>query len=154
MSLLFLGVGNLYRGDDGVGPYLAHKMAESGVLDEQGVEVLPHSGEGASLIHIWEGQDKVVIVDCMKTGLPLGTVQRFDAVKEKLNGGVFRYSSHLFGLAEAVEMARQLGKLPPEMIIYGIEGISFTFEDPRSAEVEAALPEVEAAIIKDFQQEA
>jgi len=122
-------------------------------LDSCGVEVLPHSGEGASLIHLWEDQKKVVIVDCMKTGLPLGTVRRFDAVKEKLNSGVFRYSSHLFGLAEATEIARQLGKLPPAMIIYGIEGISFSFEEPRSAEVDAILPEVEFAVIKDFQQE-
>jgi hydrogenase maturation protease len=150
MAQMFLGVGNLHRGDDGVGPYLAQRLADNDILKERGVEVLPHSGEGASLMHLWEGLDFVVIVDCMKTGLPLGTVRRFDVLKEELHGGVFRYSSHLFGLAEAVEMARQLEKLPKAMIVYGVEGITFAFEEGRSPEVEAVLPEVEAAVIGEF----
>ncbi len=150
MSLMFLGVGNLHRADDGVGPYMAQHLAENDFLKEKGVEVLPHSGEGASLMHLWEDQDFVVIVDCMKTGSPLGTVQRFDAVADQLNSGVFRYSSHLFGLAEAVEMSRKLETLPPKMIIYGVEGVAFAFEDGRSPEVEAAVAEVEAAVLKDF----
>jgi hypothetical protein len=47
-------------------------------------------------------------------------------------------------------MARKLKKLPEEMIVFGIEGISFEFGAPRSAEVEAAVEEVEAAILKEF----
>lgn len=151
MSFMFLGVGNLHRGDDGVGPYLAQRLVDNDFLKEKGVEVLPHSGEGASLIHLWEDQEFVVIADCMKTGSTLGTIKRFDVVEDKLNAGVFRYSSHLFGLAEAVEMSRVLGTLPPKMIVYGIEGISFAFEDDRSPEVEAVLAEVEVSVIKDFE---
>ena len=148
---IFFGVGNLHRADDGVGPYLAEKIMEQGSLADKNVEVINHSGEGVSLMHMWEGAGRVVIVDCMRSGLPLGTVKRFDAIKEKLSGGVFRYSSHLFGLAEAVEMSRQLKKLPQEMIVYGIEGEVFGFEDPRSPAVEAVLAQVEAAVLGEFQ---
>ncbi|MGE4351652.1 MAG: hydrogenase maturation protease, partial [Bdellovibrionales bacterium] len=122
MTVLFLGVGNLHRADDGVGPYLAERLAADPAFAQNGIEVLPHSGEGASLIHLWEGAKKVVIVDAMKSGLKVGEVRRFDAVKETLHYGVFRYSSHLFSLAEAVEMSRALDSLPQEMIVYGIEG--------------------------------
>lgn len=150
MTDLFLGVGNLHRADDGVGPLLAERLAADPVFATKGITIQPHSGEGASLMHIWEGAGKVVIVDAMKSGGTLGEVRRFDAVKETLHHGVFRYSSHLFGLAEAVEMSRTLETLPQEMIIYGIEGEEFTFGADRSPEVEKVLAEVEAAVRKEF----
>lgn len=153
MTTLFLGVGNLHRADDGVGPYLAERLAADPVFAAKGITVQPHSGEGASLMHLWEGADKVVIVDAMKSGLALGEVRRFDAVQETLHHGVFRYSSHLFSLAEAVEMSRVLGTLPKEMIIYGIEGEEFTFGADRSPEIEKVLPDVEAAVRKEFVKE-
>lgn len=150
MRILFLGVGNLHRADDGVGPLLAEKMASDPVFEQNGIDVQSHTGEGVSLMHIWEGADKVVIVDAMKSGGTLGEIRRFDAIQEVLHHGVFRYSSHLFGLAEAVEMSRQLETLPKELIIYGIEGQEFTFGAERSPDVEAALPKVEAAVRKEF----
>ncbi len=150
MKLLFLGVGNAHRGDDGVGPFLAEKLAENKELAARGVDVLAHGGEGASLMDLWGGADKVVIVDAMKTKRKHGLIQRFDAIAEKLHGGVFRYSSHLFGLAEAVEMSRALGSLPKEMIIYGIESRIFDFGAPLSAPVAAAAAKVEQEVLKDF----
>jgi hydrogenase maturation protease len=87
----------------------------------------------------------------MKSGAPLGSIHRFDPIATTLNNGIFRYSSHLFGLAEAVEMSRALGTLPKAMIIYGIEGQEFTFGADLSPEVEKALPEVEAAVRKEFE---
>jgi len=151
MSILFLGVGNLHRADDGVGPLMAERLAADPVFMANGITVQPHSGEGASLIHVWEGLDRVVIVDAMKSGAPLGSIHRFEPISDVLKHGVFRYSSHLFGLAEAVEMSRALGSLPKSMIIYGIEGQEFTFGANLSPEVEKALPELEAAVRKEFQ---
>ncbi|NTV47465.1 MAG: hydrogenase maturation protease, partial [Chlorobiales bacterium] len=94
----------------------------------------------------------VVIVDAMKSKSPVGTVRRFEALREKLGTGMFHYSSHLFGLAEAVEMARVLGQLPKELIIYGIEGASFAFGAPLSPAVAAVLPEVEAKVRREFER--
>ncbi|HRW19863.1 MAG TPA: hypothetical protein P5181_13570 [Dermatophilaceae bacterium] len=39
---------------------------------------------------------------------------------------LFRYSSHRFGLAEAVETARALGLLPAALTLHGIEGADFS----------------------------
>ncbi len=150
MGLLFLGIGNLHRGDDGVGPFLAARLSENKTLAAKGVRVLDHSGEGASLIEDWSGADKVVIVDAMKSGAKHGTVRRFAPIDETLSSGVFRYSSHLFGLAEAVEMARRLGKLPKEMIIFGVEGKNFDFGAPLSKSVEKAAAKVEQEVLKAF----
>jgi len=150
MSLLFLGVGNLYRADDGIGPLLAQRLAGDKSLLKKKVDITPHSGEGASLMHIWEGADKVVIVDAMKSGGKVGELHRFDAIKQTLNHDVFRYSSHLFGLAEATEMARALGKLPKAMVIFGIEGVEFTFGAAMSPEVAARIPELKKLVRGEF----
>lgn len=147
---LFLGVGNRDRGDDGVGPFLAEKFEKDGVLTQAGVDVIAHSGEGASLMSLWEGMEKVVVVDAMSSRRKAGLIQRFNALKEPLQGGVFRYSSHLFGLAEAVEMARTLGTLPKELIVYGIEGGQFTFGEPFCAPVAEAAGTVEKDVYRDF----
>jgi hydrogenase maturation protease len=147
---LLLGIGNADRGDDGVGPVLAKKLADDPVLRQAGVEVLPHSGEGASLMDLWEGTDLTVVVDAMKSGAAVGHLRRIDATGEKLATGVFHYSSHLFSLAEAVEMSRQLGRLPKSLVVYGIEGADFTFGAPLSPEVETALADVEERVRGEF----
>jgi len=150
MRKLFIGVGNLHRGDDGVGPFLAQRMAEEGDLALLGVEVTPHSGEGISLMQLWDGAEQVVIVDAMRTGKNLGAIHRFDVLADVLHSGVFRYSSHVFGLAEAVELARKLGKLPKSMIIYGIEGSSWTFGEPFSKVVAKAAERVRDQVLQEF----
>ena len=149
-KLLIIGIGNRDRGDDAVGPLLAEKLAKDTGLKKLGVEVVIHSGEGASLMELWRGAGKTVIIDAMKSGAALGKVRRFDAADEILTGGTFRYSSHLFSLAEAVEMARQLKRLPEQLIVYGIEGREFSFGAALSLKVKAALAGVAAKVCGEF----
>jgi hydrogenase maturation protease len=61
MGILFLGVGNRHRADDGVGPIVAERLSADTAFMDKGIIVQPHSGEGASLIHVWEGEDRVVM---------------------------------------------------------------------------------------------
>jgi hydrogenase maturation protease len=149
-KFLIIGIGNRDRGDDSVGPKLAEKLAKDAALRAMNVDILSHSGEGASLMELWQGTEKTVIVDAMKSKAPLGRIVRLEATKEKLAAGAFYYSSHLFSLAEAVELARSLDRLPKELIIYGIEGSNFAFGAPLSKPVAAAMKKVETAIRKEF----
>lgn len=137
-AVLVIGIGNRWRQDDGVGPWVADR------LRERGLAVLEHSGEGAGLIEIWDGAGSVIVVDATASGAPAGTCFRLDGLTETLPRHFFRYSSHLFGLAEAIATARTLGRLPQSLIIHGIEGADFGFGDALSAVVaEAAAAVVE-----------
>lgn len=147
---LLLGVGNPDRGDDGVGPLLAEKLKDHAALKKRGVWVSPHFGEGASLMELWEGAQMAVIVDAMKSGAPPGQILRLDAVRQPLQSGVFHYSSHLFSLAEAVEMSRRLGSLPQAMVVYGIEGQTFSFGAPLSAPVAEAMESIQEQVVAEF----
>lgn len=142
MRALFLGIGNAQRGDDALGPFVANQLLDDIALKKAGVDILDHGGEGVSLMDLWQDQDLVVVVDAMKSGAKTGTVAFFDAVREPLQDSVFHYSSHLFGLAEAVEMARALDRLPKKLFILGVEGKTFDFGKGFSPSVKKALPSV------------
>jgi hypothetical protein len=53
-------------------------------------------------------------------------VLRFDACSQPLPVGGLRSSTHAFGVSDAVELARALGRLPDRLDVYVIEGENFT----------------------------
>ena len=140
-SALVIGVGNRDRGDDAVGPITVDR------LTARGIAAIEHAGDGAALIDVWERADTVILVDAMGSGGQPGTIRRFDAVRERLPKGAFGVSSHLFGLVDAVETARALGRLPSNLIVFGIAGGSYGFGDLLSPPVQRALPEVVERVI-------
>ena len=143
-SGLVIGVGNPDRGDDGAGPRVA------ALLRAQGMRAIDHAGDGLTLIELWKDHCRVLIVDAMTTGAGPGTVKRFDAVAEPLPRDAFAVSSHAFGLAEGVEMARRLGRLPAEVTVFGIEGASYSLGAGLSGNVEQACREVARHILVEM----
>jgi hydrogenase maturation protease len=120
--VLIIGVGNPARGDDGVGIAVARALAAKRFANATVVEA---SGEGTTLTQLWQGAQTVILVDAVAVGAEPGTIHRIDARTQALPTDVFRGSSHSFGVAEAIELARALNQLPPRLVIYGIEGKSF-----------------------------
>ncbi len=116
---LFVGIGNAFRSDDGVGPFVAEALAARGYAAQV------HAGDGTGLMDLFEAHEALVLVDATHSGAAPGTIVSFDAVAEKLPAELFHYSTHRFGLAEAVETARALGSLPKRLVVHGIEGGEF-----------------------------
>lgn len=142
-------VGNEFRGDDGVGVIIAKKLKE---LDSSELTVIEESGEGASLMEAWEERDLAIIVDASKSGAKAGTVFRFDAHQQSIPAAFFHYSTHAFSVAEAVELARSLEKLPPGLIVYAIEGKNFEAGAAISPEVEGAVGGVIERVLNDLKE--
>lgn len=142
---LVIGVGNAFRGDDGLGLIVAQRLRE---LALPGVTVLEQSGEGAALVESWEDAGRVIVVDAVSSGGKPGTIHRFEAAGQPLPALFSGGSSHAFGLAEAVELARQLDRLPTSLVIYGVEGKSFDLGTGLSPEVEAVVEVLTEKIVK------
>jgi hydrogenase maturation protease len=103
---------------------------------------MEHSGEATALIACMEGAEQVFLIDaCMSGALP-GTIHRFDVSSAAMPAAALGFSTHGFGPAEAVELARALGLLPRRSVVYAIEGASFEAGAPLSPPVAAAVPEV------------
>jgi len=148
-SIIIIGVGNPYRGDDGAGLAVARSLLERA---HRGVVVLEQDGEPASLIAAWEGVDAVVLVDAVSSGSKPGTIHTLDAVKTPLDRDLFRHSIHAFGVAEAVELSRALGSLPRILWVYGIEGERFEMSEELGADVLAAVPRAVQAVLDKIEE--
>jgi hydrogenase maturation protease len=140
---MVIGVGNTWRGDDGAGLAVARRVRE---LSTAGVEVRELEGDATALVEVWSGAGRVVVVDAAESGAPPGTVRRFDARSGPLPARSLRSSTHAFGVSDAVELARALGRLPGALDVYAIEGASFAAGDRLSPAVERAVDELATAL--------
>ena len=151
MTTCVVGVGNEMRGDDAVG--LAVVRALSGTVPE-GVAVIECEGEPVSLLSAWEGHARAIVVDATQSDAEPGTIRRIIAADGPLPPALAGSSTHLLGLADAVELARALKRLPAATIVYGIEGASFNTGVGISEPVAAAAEKVAAAIRRELEDEA
>jgi len=141
--VVVLGIGNTARGDDGAGRQAARLLRP---LLPGKVEVLELDGEATAILAGLENADAAYLIDACVSGSgaplgtlpPPGTLHRIDAAEGALPHSRSDISTHGFGLAGAVELARVLGKLPPRCIVYAIEAESFEPGAPLSAAVAAA----------------
>jgi hydrogenase maturation protease len=134
MKRLVIGVGNPGRGDDGAGLEVARRVRSAHALRRE--------NGSYELIDLWEGADEVILVDAARSGSPAGTIHFIEANDETMPGGMLSTSTHSFGVAETVELARTLGRLPPRLLIYGIEVSDVTVGGLVSPEVERAIDEL------------
>lgn len=143
--MLVIGVGHPDCGDDAAGPLVARR------LRALGLRAIELPGEPTGLIDAWEHEQHVILVDAALTGAPPGSIHTWDATAAPLDRESFRCSTHGLGVAEAVELARVLGRLPARLRICGIEGRRFEPGQPTSPEVVAAVEELVRRILQEAQ---
>jgi len=142
-DVCIIGIGNEYRNDDGVGLLVAHRIKE---LCLPGVRVIGPSDQGGDLLSALTSADSVFLVDSVSSGSLSGTIHRIDVSHQTLPAGFSCHSTHAFGVAESLELARILGMLPKNCVLFGIEGTDFEMGTSLSPAVEQAAEEVIAMI--------
>ena len=145
---LVIGIGNDDRGDDAAGLAVARGLRGR---VPAGVEVLEQDGEATRLLELLAAADAAYLVDAAVSGAPPGTIRRLDPAGAPLPRSLFAVSSHGLGLSEAIELARALGSLPPDLVVYAIEGADFSPGGPLSPAVAAAVVEVEARLLRELE---
>lgn len=146
-KLTCIGIGNPFRSDDGVGRIVVERLRHE---VPEGSRLLEETGDGAELLDAWKEYDYVILVDAVQSGAPPGTIYRLDARAEKLPGWFSHSSTHSFGVAEAIELARAMGEMPAELIVYGIEGLDFSAGTELSPEVAQVVPTAANLILKEI----
>ena len=146
-STLVIGIGNEYRGDDSVGLLVCRELSR---LRPSGCEIVESHGEGTSLMQLWQGYSRVIIVDAINSGDRPGRIHRFDLDEREFSSEEFRCSSHVFALADAVRLARTLDTLPRRVLILGVEAVNFGFGAKVDTRVEIAVEQIVDLVLEEL----
>jgi hydrogenase maturation protease len=144
-TTVIIGIGNEYRGDDAAGLLVARMLRTLLALAMLELAICECDGDGTALLDLWKGAENVILIDASCSGLRAGTITCFDPLISPLPLTSLP-SSHAFGPAEAIGLARQLDELPPKLTVYAIEGKQFATGADPSPEVEQAVRAVAARV--------
>ena len=137
--ILLIGIGNEYRHDDSIGLHVIRALEERKLPDTVLVE---SSGDGADLIEMFSSVRMAILIDAVSSGGNPGAIYQFDAHTQPIPAQLSFQSTHVFGVGEAIELARVLEQLPPILIVYAIEGENFSTGIGLSSKVEQAAQKV------------
>jgi hydrogenase maturation protease len=144
---LVIGIGNAYRRDDSAGLWIAQRLKEKKI---PGIRIEESSGEITDLMELWKDYETVLAVDALSSGAKPGEIRRFEVHQAPLPAETFHYSTHGLSLAEAVELARAMGKLPGRFIIYAIEGGDFAAGEEISPAVKKGCVKLVERMIQEL----
>lgn len=134
-----IGLGNLLKGDDAVGPTVIELLLGS---DNQGELNLVDAGADAIMVLDYLLADNpVIIIDCAKMGKMAGDVVAFDVNSANISHVSTAFSIHGYSFAEIYTMAVAIGPVAPCRII-GVEPKQINFNTDLSEEVKASIPKI------------
>jgi hydrogenase maturation protease len=148
---MVIGIGNDQRGDDAAG-LLAVRALRELLETEDRVEILEHRGDGTSLLELWSGRTRVILVDALHTTGKPGRIIRFDAGDRPLGVEQEHGATPALGPAGAIELARCLGRLPERIEVYGITGNVFSMGAEAQPAIRDAARAVARSIAERFRQ--
>lgn len=149
-AVRIIGIGNPDRGDDGAGPAVIAVLA---VAPPVGALLSTARGDMVALLDSWTAADRVFLIDALAPESTPGRVLRLDAGVTPVAAEFAAFAStHAFNLAETIELARALGRLPAMLVVYGIEVAGCDPGAPLSPAVAQAVPEVAALLQKECDQ--
>ena len=137
-KIVVIALGNRFRGDDGIGPFVADRL--NGRL--HACTIVEGCDDAMALVSAWESAALAVVIDAAVSGAAPGTIRRLEAGAQPLPRDLARCSSHGLGLAEAVELGKALGRLPARLVIFAVEAGTLEPGAALSPEVTVAVNEV------------
>ena len=147
-NILILGLGNILLGDEGVGVRVVEQLLSRPLPDK--IEVIDGGTAGYELINFFEGKEKVIIVDAVKTDDTPGSVYKMNLSVVQEDETV-QLSLHQIGLKNVFKMASMM-ELNPEVTLVGI--VPKDYQDYNiglSDEVEKAIPLAIETVLKEIE---
>ena len=142
--VVVIGIGNTLRRDDGVGPLILDACRYDPM---PGCDLAELDGDASQVVDQWSDRELAVVVDAVCTGDTAGTIH--DLQIDDLDTDEAERQAKcadLIGLAEALRLGRQLGRLPATLRVLGIEPGDLKRGFGLSPAVAAAMDELESRV--------
>lgn len=146
---LFAGIGSPH-GDDQIGWLVADQLRD---VARKGVEI-KQASTPSHLLDWLNGVDQLVICDAYLARTDGGQAEK-DAVLHRWEWPALQVASlrsagsHAFGLPQVLELARQLGKLPLTVVVFGVPGTVFDSFAGLSEDLTNRLPLIVKAVARE-----
>ena len=144
---LVLGLGNVLRGDDGLGPAVVDWLNQHGLPPD--VTALDGGTPGLEMVLTLADYPRALIVDAADLHRVPGEWMRLSPNQVQPSDQA-RLSLHYAGLAEALALGAELGTLPAELSIYGVQPAQVDWLPGLSAQAQAAVPSVGQAVLEEL----
>jgi len=118
--VIVIGLGNTLMSDEGAGVRVVERLLDIASRFPL-VDFVDAGTAGMSILHLIRDKDKAIFIDCARMGEKPGTIRKFTPQEIKSARVLAQQSLHDADLIKIVDLARQLGECPSEIIIFGIE---------------------------------
>ena len=117
---IVVGLGNPLMADEGIGVILVNRLSE--LTDKYPLVDFVDGGTGGmNLLHLLEDRKKAIIIDCANMEEEPGQIRKFSPDEVKSVKRLAHLSLHEQDLLKIIEIAKQLGQCPEEIVIFGIQ---------------------------------
>jgi hydrogenase maturation protease len=141
--IAIIGVGNYLMGDEGVGIHVTQRLRKEFMRDD--CDIIDAGVPSMALLHMMEGRNLVIIIDCADFGGTPGEIKSFrpEQVKREENKEI---SLHATDLLTTLDVGRSIGLQLPPIWIIGIQPARVEQTMKLSDQVSRALEKIPDAI--------
>ncbi len=144
--IVVIGVGNLLFKDEGVGIHAIKALQEMNLPSDV---KLVDGGTSPDLIAYTRAGDKMIIIDCAKSGGKAGEIYRFKPEDLAAGKGILT-SAHEMGVIENLKLMEMTGNKPKETVIIGIEPAEMDLGMELSATLKKRMAEIVKVVLKEI----
>ncbi len=124
---------------------------ERGYCFTNGVELLDGGTSGIELLSSIQDRDYLIIIDAIKSGFDPGTVVRVEG-EDVPARFMTRISPHQLGLSDVLAAATVSGRLPKNMVLFGVEPKTVELGLGLSDEVRTSFSKLVRAVMEELQR--
>ena len=117
---IVLGLGNPLMADEGIGIKLV-KLLISACGENARADFVDAGTGGMTLLTYIANRKKAVIIDCALMNTKPGTIKRFTPDQVKTVKELAHLSLHEIDILKVIELSKQLGECPEQIVFFGIE---------------------------------
>ena len=145
-SIKIIAVGNRLRGDDGVGPAVLDRLR--GMELPENVGLVDAGADPLNAVGHIMNAEKVVIIDAAGMNRAPGYVALLRPENLRAVANAVPCSTHMYGLAEGIELARAVG-FKPDISIIGIQPENTGAAEGLSPVVASSIPDVINLVLEE-----